>query len=238
MTVVTLGYFLTFGGIIVKLMSLSLIDFFLSYPVKKYKKSEVMLNMDVLAHPYLYYVEQGYVRVYTLLSTGTQKIYIFYKPGEIFPIIWTFNNINKHLFYEAMDDVILRKAPREEFLKFIQNKPPLLLDVIHRIVDIHNIYVDRVDNLEYTNSYARLIARLLSLGKRFGEEKENGLNILIPVTHSDIANSVAMTRETVSREIERLEKKQLVAKVSKLIVLRDIKKLQKELENSMERNYL
>lgn len=220
-------------------MNSPLVDFFLAHESKLYKRSEVMLSMNVLEHPYLYYIEKGYVRVYTLLPTGAQKIYVFYKPGEIFPIIWTFNHINKHLFYEAMDDVVLRKAPREKFMSFIQDKPDVLHEVIHRIVDIHNIYVDRVDNLEYTNSYARLIARLLFLGQRFGVEKEDKtITIPIPVTHSDIANSIAMTRETVSREMEKLEKKQLVAKVNKLIVLRDSKKLQQELDNSMERNYL
>lgn len=217
-------------------MKTSLAEFFLTYKPKSYKKGQLILNMNVLNHPYLYYVEVGHVRVSTLLPTGTQKIYLFYKPGEIFPIIWTFNDINKHLFYEAMDRVILHRVPRQEFMDFIRDKPNVLFDVIHRIVDIHNIYVDRVDNLEYTNTYARLISRLLFLGQRFGETNKNETTILVPITHSDIAGTIAMTRETVSREMERLEKKGLVGKLKHLIVLTDVKKLQSELEKSMEKN--
>lgn len=211
-------------------MSSELVKFFLKYPSKTYKKGQMILNMDVLEHPYLYYIEKGYIRVYTLLPTGTQKTYIFYKPGEGFPIIWTFNHINKHLFYEAMDPVVLRKIPRSEFMDFIEDKPEVLFEVIHRIVDIHNIYVDRVDNLEYSNSYARLISRLLFLGTRFGEEKENEVIIRIPMTHADIANTIALTRETVSRDMEKLLKKGLIGKSKHLIVLKDILKLKEELE--------
>ncbi|MGE5042293.1 MAG: Crp/Fnr family transcriptional regulator [Candidatus Levyibacteriota bacterium] len=211
-------------------MNSRLSQFFLKYPARSFKKGQMILNMDVLDHPYLYFIEKGYVRVYTLLPNGTQKTYIFYRPREVFPIIWTFNHINKHLFYEAMDTVTLRKVPRSEFMTYITNNPDMLFEVIHRIVDIHNIYVDRVDTLEYTNSYTRLISRLLSLANRFGQPDGNKVTIQIPVTHTDIANTIALTRETVSRDMEKLEKKGLVGKLNHFIVLKNVEKLREELE--------
>lgn len=186
-------------------------------------------------YPYLYYLEKGYVRVYVLLSSGNEKSYVFYKSGEIFPIVWAFNKLNKHLFYQAMDNVIVYKVPREKFMDFISNKPNILLDVIHRIIDIHNVYVDRVDNLEYTNSCARVISCLLFLAKRFGKEDGNVIIIQIPLTHNDIATSIAMTRETVSREVEKLIKKGLISTKTHLFVVNNVKKLEEELENCIDK---
>lgn len=214
-----------------------LVRYFLSHKHRVYKKGQIILRAYMSA-PDLYYIEKGHVQVYTLLPSGVQKIYVFYKAGEIFPIVMAFNKINKNLFYEAMDDVVVYKISDNDFLGFVSGKPKLLLEVIHRIVDIHNIYVDRVDNLEYTNAYSRIIARLLFLAKRFGKQDENTVIIQIPVTHADIANSIAMTRETASREIEKLKKKGLVKIKNRLLVILDTEKLEKELNNSTEKRYL
>ncbi len=211
-----------------------LIDFFCANPRQTYRKGQIILHPETSVQPYLYYLEKGYVRVYTLLSNGTEKTYVFYKAGEIFPIIWAFNNLNKWLFYQAVGDATVYRVSRQKFMDFISNKPDVLLDVIHRIIDIHNIYVDRIDNLEYTNSCARVISCLLFLAKRFGKEQNNTVNIQIPLTHNDIATSIAMTRETASREIEKLIKRNLISVKIHLFVINNLKRMEEELENCIE----
>lgn len=205
------------------------VKFFLKHSSHEYAKGEIILSSDA---PSLMvcYLTQGFVRAYSLSPTGEQKIYIFYQPGDIFPVVWTFNNENKHLSYEAIDDAIVYKVRQDEFMEYIKNKPDLLFEIIHRIVDRHSMYVDRVENLDYTNGNARLIATLLWLGKRFGKKEENGILVQIPLTHDDIANAIAMTRETASRELECLQKKGLIRKYNRLLFLADIKGLEKELE--------
>ncbi|MDP2638485.1 MAG: Crp/Fnr family transcriptional regulator [Candidatus Levybacteria bacterium] len=217
-------------------MNIALIRFFYSLTPHAYKKGQIILRSEMKAYSYLYYLEKGYIKAYSLLSNGNEKNYVFYKSGEIFPITWTFNNLNKHLYYQAMSDVILYKVPRQKFINFIHNKPNVLLDVVHRIIDIHNIYIDRVDNLEYTNSCARVISCLLFLAKRFGKKKNNSILIQIPLTHNDIATSIAMTRETASREIEQLMKLNIISTKDHLIFIKDIKRLEKKLEDCIGNN--
>ena len=103
----------------------------------------------------------------------------------------------------------------------------------HRIIIILAAYVDRVDNLEYTKAYSRLIQRLLLMSERFGKEYNGSVILEIPVTHKDIANTISLTRETTSRELLKLEKKKLISQKGHILVVNDIKKLRKELESSL-----
>lgn len=214
-----------------------LADYFQKFPTRSYKKGRIILEGRPSTHS-IFYIEEGFVNAYKLLPNGTQKIYLFYKPGEFFPIISTFSGIHKNLFYEALSNVVVRKTSKEEFLTYVGDKPDILKEIINRIIENHSIYINRVDNLEYTNAYARLISRLLFLAERFGEKSEKGTLINIPVTHDDIANTVTMTRETASREIERLLKKDLISMKKHLIIIPSILKLKRELDNAAERTHL
>lgn len=226
----------TMGGFMKSKRSL-IADYFRKFPERSYKKKKIVLSGDV-PREYIFYLEEGYISAYKLSPNGGKKIYLFYKPGEFFPITSTFSGIRKNLFYEALNNVIVRKAPKEEFLEYIRDKPELLTEAIQRIIDNHNIYINRVDNLEYTNAYARLISRLLFLAERFGKKTGKRVLINIPVTHEDIANTVAMTRETASREIERLLKKRLIVMGKHLISIPSVLKLKHELEDAAEKTHL
>ena len=83
----------------------------------------------------------------------------------------------------------------------------------------------RILNLEYRTVRERLISFLLSTAGRFGQETENGLLIVVPLRHQDIASSINSSRETTSREIAYLERKDLLHNSQSFITLKDIKAL-------------
>jgi CRP-like cAMP-binding protein len=78
----------------------------------------------------------------------------------------------------------------------------------------------------------KIIYSLVSLGKRFGmaNEKNPNIKVEIPITQRELAATIAMTRETVSREFEKLVKGNIVALKDHGIVIRDMVKLEKLLE--------
>lgn len=210
-------------------ISKGITEFFRKQKSREYKKGQLILRADDTPNG-VYFIEKGYVKVYSLTENGTEKDKNYYKPGEIFPLIWTFSNIKKNVYFEAVDDVVVKRLPRQEFLDFIKTDKKILLDIINRITLILNVYSDRIDTLGYTKTYTRLISLLLSLSKRYGKKYGKNIVLEVPLGHREIANSIAMTRETASRELETLTKKGIISQKGHLIVIKDIKKLKKELE--------
>src|SRR3989344_2225314 len=208
--------------------------FFQTYPPVYFKKGEIILRPDRIPSG-VYCIENGYVKVYFLSEQGDERLHIIYKKEDIFPLIWAFKNTTKEVFYEALTDITLRMVPKEKFLNFIKQKPLLLLILIERLIDIFDIHVNRVRNLEITSSYPRLISRLLFLSARFGKKVKNQMIIDLPLTHKEIASSINMTRETVSRECQKLVKKGLIRQKNHLIIIPDLEKLEKETALHYER---
>lgn len=203
-------------------------SFFSRQKLLTFRKGEIILMPDETPRG-IFFIREGHVRVYSLTEWGDEKLFVIYKQQEIFPLFWVFDKNPIKRFYEAMDDVELLCAPTEDFLSYIKSNPDSLMEFTYKIAGIFYVCLDRIDTLEYINAYPRLIARLLYLTKRFGEKRGNKLLISIPLTHKDIATSISMTRETVSRELEKLEKKNLIKYVNHQIVVNDIKKLEAEL---------
>ena len=194
-----------------------------------YRKGEFIIRPDSPPTG-IFYIEKGFVRVYFLTGDGEEKIHIIYKADEIFPMLWAVSGEQKHLFYEAMGQVILRRVSKEEFLKFIQQDSQVLTELIRRLATVFNVFTNRVHNLEITKAYPRVIARLLFLAQRFGEKEGSSVKIVAPIKHKDIASSIGLTRETTSRELEKLEARGFITSDKQFLVIKSIKKLEEELE--------
>lgn len=221
----------------------TLLTFFARSKPYRYAPGEAILRADDTPSG-VYWIEKGFVKVYSITEEGNEKLHIIYKTGELFPLIWVFSNVTKDVFYEAFGEVVLRRSSKEEFLAFLKTSCTnlrgcsLLFELVERVIDLLDVHIDRVDNLEITKAYPRLVAMLLHLAKRFGRKEGKSIKIDIRLTHSDIANSVNMTRETASREMERLQRKGLIKYQVKLIIIKNIEELKEELSAHYERKLL
>lgn len=207
---------------------MTLDEFFSKKQSTSYKKGRILLRPDD-APGGVYYVVSGHVKVYSLTEWGDEKLHLIFKETEMFPIFWTFDNIALTKYYEALDNVTVRIADKQEFLQLLRKNNDILNSTMHKIIGILEISSDRIDNLEFTSAAARLVSFLFHLVQRFGIKRASKVIISAPITHRDIANSIAMTRETASREFEKLEKKGVVGYERHHIVIYSIKKLEQVL---------
>ena len=212
-----------------------LTEFFLQQKQRTYKKGEVILEAQVNP-PGVFYIEKGFIKVYSLDSNGEEKNYVFYNDGVIFPLVLVLKDYPDNLYYEAMSDTIIRETTKDSFMQFIRTDTQVLEEVLQMVLDLFGVYLDRVENLELSKAYARVIARLLFIAKRFGKEEGQRVLLNIPITHYDLADSIALTRETTSREIEKLRKKGLIEYEDRLLWITDIDKLREELADSFEKD--
>src|SRR3954451_15307106 len=92
-------------------------DFFQAGTLFRFKRGDVILlaNEEPAG---VYYIEQGHVKVYSIRNSGENNMHIIYGNGELFPLIWAYRGQKPSVFYEALDDVVLRCIGREEFKKF------------------------------------------------------------------------------------------------------------------------
>lgn len=204
------------------------INFFTKEKLRVYKKGQIILFAGDKPSG-IFYIEKGHVKAYSLSERGEEKIHMFFKKNEIFPLVWPFKRNQSNMFYQAMGDVTVRIAEDETFHELIHEDPEIMHAIVHKLIDVVDVFINRVENLQFAGSYNRLVARLLFLAGRFGTYSGKKVTIGLPITHLDIANTIAMTRETVSRDMEILLKKRLISQKKHLITINNINSLKKEL---------
>lgn len=200
--------------------------FFKDGRLRRYSAGEVVL--DGVEPSGAFYIYRGYVKVYSIGDDGSRYVHIIYKPGEMFPLIWILKGIRRRVFYEAVSEAELFEVPKQEFTERMQKDSKLCNETLRQLAEQFYIYADRLDNLQYKSAYERVVYRLLFLAGRFGQRRSDGIIINIPATHELIAESINLARESVSRQVEKLEKRELLSYERGHLVLHDVEALSRE----------
>ncbi len=202
--------------------------FLSKYQFVKFMKKDVILRADDTPEG-IYYLLKGYVRMYAISPQGNELTLNIFKPGSFFPLTWAIANIDNLYFYEALTQVDTYRAPKQEFLRFIEKDKDLLFEINKRILFSLNSQTIRLQYLTMGSAKSRIINTLLMLSAMYGERNDNKKTLIkIPVTHQDIANIASVTRETTSVEINKLEKEKLISKKGRFYLINNLEMLKDE----------
>lgn len=194
-----------------------------------YKKGELIIHPGETPVG-VFFIETGLVKAYDISKYGEENLLIMRKDQEIFPLIWAITGQERSICYQALDNTVLWRISRKDFLKHLNGDPAMLLPMLDMTVEMYRLHSEHILNLEYRTVRERLISFLLNTAERFGDAgPNNSLCLNFPLKQQDIASSINSSRETTSRELVRLERLGLVSAKQSMIVLLDPAKLRASL---------
>jgi len=203
----------------------ALVGLFKSGTYLTYKRGEFIIRPGE-APSAVFYIETGLVKAYNITKYGEENLLIIRKDHEIFPLIWALTGQEREIIYQAMDTCVVWRIGQEKYLEFLHSHPAALPPILDMVTEMYRIHSERILNLEYRSVRERLVSFLLTMAGRFGKETEEGVMIEVPLRHQDIASSINASRETASREIAALERRDLIAAKRSYILLKDVPALQ------------
>ena len=175
-----------------------------------YKKGELVIRPHE-SPDYIYFIESGYVKAYSITKYGDENVHIIRHSGEIFPLIWTFTEEHRDIAYEAMDTVTIWRQPKKDYLEFLDKNLEATAAVLALAMRSYRTFAEHVNTLEYRTVRERAVSFLLACCRRFGTIQPDGsIKIDAPLRQQDIASSINASRETTSRELSMLAKKGLI----------------------------
>jgi len=190
-----------------------------------YKRGEFIIRPGE-APGAVFYIETGLVKAYNITKYGEENLLIIRKEHEVFPLIWALTGQEREIIYQTMDACVVWRISQEKYLEFLHSHPAALPPILDMVTEMYRIHSERILNLEYRSVRERLVSFLLTMAGRFGKETEDGLMIEVPLRHQDIASSINASRETASREIAALERRNLIVAKRSYILLKDVPALQ------------
>ncbi len=203
-------------------------SFFSQHKQQKYKKGEILIQADNSPSG-IFYVTKGRVKQYSISKHGEEQILTIYKSPSFFPMMWAINNTPNAHYFEALDDVEAWHAPKDTVVSFIRKEPEILYDFISRLYRGMDGLLSRIEYLMFGSAYQKVVFTILNIAGRFGQKKGQKNEIILRITHKEIASFSGLTKETISRESQKLQKKGLIENKNHVIFIKNINKLQSEL---------
>lgn len=200
-------------------------QFFRQFQKRQYRKGEVLVRADENP-PGVFYLKSGTVQQYDITERGTVVILNIFKPPAFFPMSWAINQPDNEYFFEAMEQVELHLVPRDEAVKFIQSNPDVMFNLLSRLYRGTDGLLKRMSHLMGSTAYGRVLLELIIAAHRFGHKSEKG-EIRLDMTAGDLAGRTGLTRETVSRELQKLKAEKLVRISLGVIAIPDLTALER-----------
>lgn len=206
-------------------------SFYKQFTIRRYKKGETLIRADDNPQG-IFYLTKGYVRRYTISKAGFELTLQILKPISYFPMVWAINGTPNAYNFEALTAVEVGRAPREQVVNFIKDKPTVIFELMSELLEDFEETFNRLEHLVFSDAYRRVISVLLYLAKHFGDKSGNGVIVNHRFTQQDIATLVGVARETASNEMVKLEKKGLVKYIDHSMLFESINKLDLELASA------
>ncbi len=198
--------------------------FFTKFEHKTYKKGETVIQPDE-THAKGYFIKSGFVKNYTLTAEGIELTFHIFTPGTYFPMMSIISDIQNRFYYEALTDTEIYIAPKQKINEFLIANPEILFDLTSRLLSGMDKLLLRIEYLALETARKRLISTLLFLARHFGEHTDSVVRFKYTFTHRDLASFAGISRETTSREWEKLHKAGLVKIHRQQIHILDIAEL-------------
>jgi CRP-like cAMP-binding protein len=204
--------------------------FFNKSTTRSYSKGEILTFGDQDPEGVSFLLD-GVIEQYDLTPEGNKITVNIFKPPAFFPMSWAINRTPNTYFYAALSDVKVKQASADKTVAFLKENPDVTFDLLSRVYKGTDGLLKRLALATSGVASNRLIYELLLEAYRFGSDTPEGKRS-IKVKQNNLASRSGLARETVSRELHKLEKKGVVT-ISKEGIVLDIEQLETALNDTV-----
>jgi CRP-like cAMP-binding protein len=179
----------------------------------------------------IFFVLEGGVKLSRNHSADRRLILEFFGPGELVLEASVLRDTVHGSEAVPAGEAKVSKISFKALRKLIESNPKFaqacLEMVTARLID----YRERLEAMVFQDVEARVASALLILARKFAKRDPKGALINVRVTHQDISEYIAASRETVSLTLGRFKRKRLIASQVRKLIIPDLKALRKIAES-------
>lgn len=169
---------------------------------KVYSKGEIIFNEGDSADK-IYLVRSGKIILYKVSEDGKEIILDILEEGDIIGENTIFENMVHTFGAKAIDKTFICSCSQDDFISLLSNID-ISLKIIKSLTEKLNNNTQTMADLVFFDVKNRVLSILSRLGKKHGNETEEGIKLNIPLSHQDIANLVNASRVMVTNSINAL----------------------------------
>ena len=157
----------------------------------------------------LYIVQSGAVKIFKMAPNGREQVLGIERSGNSVAELPVFDGGNYPASTTAVEDSDLLFVRKEDFRALCLEHPEVALKVLRVVGRRLRGLVGIIEELSFTTVRQRLIAYLLRIAGGASATKKS-VELMLPVSHQELAAELGTVRELVSRNLSRLQAEGLV----------------------------
>lgn len=196
--------------------------------VKKFKKHETILYEEDTSE-FMYIILLGKAKVIRMTEDGKEIILAVHQSGEFFGEMSLIDGRTTPASVIATEDSLIAIVSKKDFYSILLVQNKVVISLLKIFCARLRKSWDTIQLLNFNNASQRTKMLFLMLSDEYGQKSADGITLNIKLTHQDIAEMTGMTRETVTRIIDKWQKsgeitilKNKIIRLNPLFVQKDI----------------
>ena len=170
---------------------------------KHFKKNSVIL-MEGDSKNFMYVIFSGKIKVVRVNPDGKEQILVIRKRGDFFGEMTLLDGKSQPATVVAMEDATVGLILKSDFEQYFMKDKTVLKQIISLLCERLRESWAMLRLLALPDAESRVRAVLAHIGSIYGITDVRGVIIPFKITHKEIADFAALTRETVTRLLARL----------------------------------
>jgi CRP/FNR family cyclic AMP-dependent transcriptional regulator len=173
--------------------------------VEEFKKNEIILHEED-TNDFMYIILLGKVKVIQTTEDGKEIILAIHKADGIFGEISLIDGKTSPATVLATEDSLIAIISKKAFYSLLFNQGKVLEKFLQILCSRLRESWKRIQILNFKNSSDRIKMLFLMLSYDNGKKTPEGIILNIKLTHQNIADMTGLTRETVTRVLDKWQK--------------------------------
>lgn len=191
---------------------------------KEYKKGDYIYMPEEQADK-IYFITEGRVKIGNYSDGGKEITKTILNKGEVFGELALIGEEKRRDFAIAMEKTIICIMTLDE-MKSIMKSHNAISMFLMKIMGSRVLNMEqRLESLVFKDSRTRIIDFLIELVNKRGQRVGYEMLVRKFLTHQEIANMTATSRQTVTTVLNELRNKNLLTFNRKRLLVRDLEKL-------------
>jgi len=203
-----------------------------SHIEKVYKKGDYVYLPDQSSDK-IFFLNEGRVKIGSYGDNGKEITKAILNKGEVFGELSMIGEEKRRDFAYAMEETklcVLTTGEMKGLMKDHSNLSMFFMKIMgSRVLDMES----RLESLVFKDSRSRIVEYLVGLVKKRGQRVGYEWVVRKFITHQEIANLTATSRQTVTTVLNELRTAELLTFNRKRLLVRDLDKLAEEIEGSV-----
>ena len=172
---------------------------------KRFKKNEIILHEEHTSE-YMYMILDGEAKVVNTTDKGKEILITMHQSGDFFGELSLIDGKTAPATVIATKDSVTAIISKKDFYSLLLSQSQVLENLLQLFCSRIRESLKKIQILNFNNAAQRIKMLFLMLSETYGEKTEKGTILKIRLIHQDIADMIGLTRETVTRILDKWQR--------------------------------